>query len=267
MKQGDYQVVIPFCFYIFVTDIQCMKSIYFKELGAFLSSIVGYVVLLVFLIVLGLFLWVLPDSNFLDYGYASMEQFFTITPWLMLFLIPAITMRSFADEYKGGTIEWLSTKPLTLHQIVGGKFWASFTLVVIALIPTLIYVFAINWLAIENATLDFGAVSGAYTGLLLLVASFVAIGIFCSTLTDNQIVGFLLALILCWLLYSGFEAISRLPVFSGGADYYIQLIGMDAHYNSINRGVINTKDVVYFLSVTIVFWQLTLFSLKRKKLN
>lgn len=244
-----------------------MKSIYVKELSAFLSSVVGYTVLFVFLIVLGLFLWVLPDTNFLDYGYASMEQFFKLTPWLLLFLIPAITMRSFADEFKGGTIEWLSTKPLTLHQIVGGKFWASFTLVIIALIPTLIYVFAINWLAIENATLDFGAIAGAYIGLILLIAAFAAIGIFSSTLTDNQIVGFLLAVILCWLLYSGFEAISRISVFSGGADYYIQLIGMDAHYNSINRGVINTKDVIYFVSVTALFWQLTLFTLKRKRLQ
>ncbi|RQO30094.1 gliding motility-associated ABC transporter permease subunit GldF [Taibaiella sp. KBW10] len=244
-----------------------MKSIYLKELSAFLSSVVGYAVLFVFLIVLGLFLWVLPDSNFLDYGYASMEQFFKLTPWLLLFLIPAVTMRSFADEFKGGTIEWLSTKPLTLHQIIGGKFWASFTLVVIALIPTLVYVFAINWLAIDNATLDFGAIAGAYVGLILLIAAFVAIGIFSSTLTDNQIVGFLLAVILCWLLYSGFEAISRMPVFAGGADYYIQLIGMDAHYNSINRGVINTKDVIYFLSVTAIFWQITLFTLKRKRLQ
>lgn len=244
-----------------------MKSIYFKELSTFLSSIVGYVVLLVFLIVLGLFLWVLPDSNILDYGYASLEQFFKITPWLLLFLIPAITMRAFADEFKAGTIEWLQTKPLTLHQIVGGKFWASFTLVVIALIPTLIYVFAVNWLAIENASLDYGAIAGSYFGLLLLVGSFVSIGIFCSTLTDNQIVGFLLALILCWLLYSGFEALSRIPSFTGGADYYIQNLGMDAHYNSINRGVVNTKDVIYFLSIIVLFWYLTVYTLKRKKLS
>ena len=244
-----------------------MKSIYFKELSTFLSSIVGYVVLLVFLIVLGLFLWVLPDTNILDYGYASLEQFFSITPWLLLFLIPAITMRAFADEFKTGTIEWLQTKPLTLHQIVGGKFWAAFTLVVIALIPTVIYIFAVNWLAIENASLDYGAIAGSYFGLLLLVGSFVSIGIFCSTLTDNQIVGFLLALILCWLLYSGFEALSRIPSFAGGADYYIQNLGMDAHYNSINRGVVNSKDVIYFISIIALFWQLTIFALKRKKLS
>ena len=244
-----------------------MKSIYFKELNAFLSSVVGYVVLLAFLVVLGLFLWVLPDTSFFNFEYASMEPFFSITPWLLLFLIPAITMRSFADEYKSGTIEWLRTKPLKLNQIVGGKFWASVTLVVLALIPTVIYVIGINWLAIANTTLDFGAIAGAYIGLLLLVASFTSIGIFCSTLTDNQIVGFLLALTLCWLLYSGFEAISRIPAFAGGADYYIQLLGMDWHYNAINRGVLHSRDIIYFLSITALFWQATIFTLQRKRLN
>ncbi len=244
-----------------------MKSIYFKELNTFLSSVVGYVVLLVFLIVLGVVLWVLPDTSFFDFEYASMEPFFTITPWLLLFLIPAITMRSFADEYKGGTIEWLMTKPLKLNQIVGGKFWACFTLVTIALIPTVIYVFGINWLAIDNTVLDFGAIFGAYIGLFLLVASFISIGIFCSTFTDNQIVGFLLAVLLCLLLYFGFEAISRIPYFAGGADYYIQLLGMDWHYNAINRGVLHSRDIIYFLSITLFFWQATLFTLKRKRLN
>ncbi|RYE00381.1 MAG: gliding motility-associated ABC transporter permease subunit GldF [Sphingobacteriales bacterium] len=244
-----------------------MKSIYFKELNSFLSSIVGYVVLLVFLIVLGSLLWIFTDTRFFTFEYASMEPFFSMTPVLLVFLIPAITMRSFADEYKGGTIEWLLTKPLKLSHIVGGKFWACFTLVLIALIPTLIYVFGINWLAIANTTLDFGAIFGAYTGLLLLVAAFTSIGIFCSTLTDNQIVGFLLSVILCGLLYWGFEMISRLPVFAGGADYYMQLLGMDWHYNAINRGVLHTRDIIYFLSITILFWQATLFTLKRKRLN
>lgn len=244
-----------------------MKSIYFKEINTFLSSIVGYVVLLTFLVVLGVFLWVLPDSRFFEFEYASMEPFFIITPWLLLFLIPAITMRSFADEFKGGTIEWLLTKPLKLNQIVGGKFWACFTLVILALIPTVLYVYAINWLALDNTNLDFSAILGAYIGLFLLIASFISIGIFCSTLADNQIVGFLLAVILCLLLYFGFEAISRIPSFAGGADYYIQLLGMDWHYNAINRGVLHSRDIVYFLSVTILFWQATLFTLKRKRLN
>ncbi|HRP89555.1 MAG TPA: gliding motility-associated ABC transporter permease subunit GldF [Edaphocola sp.] len=243
-----------------------MRSVYLKELNSFLSSVVGYAVLLVFLIVLGLFLWVLPDSSFFAFEYASLEPFFSITPWLLLFLIPAITMRSFSDEYKTGTIEWLMTQPLSLNQVFGGKFLASFTLVIIALLPTFIYVFAINWLAIANSTLDFGAVTGAYIGLLLLVAAFTSIGVFCSTLTNNQIVGFLLSVILCWLLYSGFEALSRIPAFSGGADYYLQLIGMDWHYNAINRGVLHTRDIIYFLSITFFFWQAALMVLKRRTL-
>jgi ABC-2 type transport system permease protein len=242
-----------------------MLSIYFKELRSFFSSIVGYVVLLVFLIACGLFLWVLPDSNILDYGYASLEQFFTIAPWLLLFLIPAITMRSFADEFRGGTIEWLSTKPLTSNQIVLGKFFASLTLVAIALLPTVIYIFSIHYLAMDDAALDAGGIIGSYIGLLFLAAAFTAIGIFSSSLTDNQIVSFLAAVFLCFLLYSGFEALSRIAAFRGGADYYLGLIGVDYHYNSMNRGVIDSRDVIYFLSIIILFIALTHFTLARKK--
>lgn len=242
-----------------------MLSIYFKELRSFFSSIVGYVVLLVFLVACGLFLWVFPDSNILEYGYASLEQFFTIAPWLLLFLIPAITMRSFADEFKGGTIEWLSTKPLTSSHIVLGKFFASLTLVVIALLPTTIYILSIHYLAMDDAALDAGGIVGSYIGLLFLAAAFTAIGIFSSSLTDNQIVSFLVAFFLCFLLYSGFEALSRVPAFKGGADFYLGLIGVDYHYNSMNRGVIDTRDVVYFLSLIILFVALTRYVLARKK--
>lgn len=242
-----------------------MLSIYIKELRSFFSSIVGYVVLLVFLIASGLFLWVLPDTNILDYGYASLEQFFSIAPWLLLFLIPAITMRSFADEFRGGTIEWLSTKPLTFQQIVLGKFFASLTLVVIALLPTIIYIFSIHYLAMDDAALDAGGIIGSYIGLLFLAAAFTAIGIFSSSLTDNQIVSFLAAVFLCFLLYSGFEALSRIPAFRGGADFYLGMIGVDYHYNSMSRGVIDTRDVVYFLSLVILFVTLTHFILSKKK--
>ncbi len=242
-----------------------MRSIYLKELKSFLSSIVGYVVLLVFGIASGLFLWVLPDTNILDYGYATLEQLFIIAPWLLLFLIPAVTMRSFADELKGGTMEWLFTKPLSLSQVILGKFWAAFTLVVIALLPTLVYLFSIYWLAMDNAPLDAGAIIGAYTGLLLLAGAFTAVGIFSSALTDNQVVSFLVALFLCFLLFSGFEALSRIPAFRGGADYYLGLIGMDYHYNSINRGVIDTRDIIYFFSLIIVFIALTQYIVQRKR--
>lgn len=242
-----------------------MRSIYFKELRSFFSSIVGYVVLLVFLVACGLFLWVMPDTSMLDYGYASLEQFFNLAPWLLLFLIPAITMRSFADEFKGGTIEWLSTKPLKTSHIILGKFLASFTLVCVALLPTLLYVLSIHYLAMDDAALDAGGIAGSYIGLLFLAATFTAIGVFSSSLTDNQIVSFLLSLFICFLLFSGFEALSRVAAFRGGADYYLGMIGMDDHYNSISRGVIDSRDVVYFLSLIVLFVTLTRFTLNKKK--
>ena len=250
-----------------------MRGIYFKELNAFLSSLSGYVVLLAFIIASGMLLWIMPDTaifpfgNILDYGYASLDQFFIMAPLLLLFLIPAITMKSFSDEFSKGTIEWLATKPLSQMQIVGGKFLASFSLVIIALLPTLIYLFSIVWLSLDNAPLDAGAIFGAYFGLVLLAAAFTAIGLFCSSITDNQIVSFLAALFFCFLFYSGFEAFSRIAAFRGGADYYLQMIGMDFHYNSISRGIIDTRDVLYFLSVTALFVYLTRYSLQRKILK
>lgn len=242
-----------------------MLSIYFKELKSFFSSLVGYVVLVVFVVVCGLFLWVLPDSSIMVYGYASMDQFFNIAPWLLLLLIPAITMRSFADEYKGGTIEWLFTKPISAGQIITGKYLAALTLVVIALLPTLLYIFSINYLAMEASSLDAGGIIGSYIGLLGLAASFTAIGIFSSALTDNQIISFLAALFFCFLLYSGFEALSRIPGFSGGADYYLAYLGLDYHYNSMSRGVIDTRNVVYFVTIVFLFISLTRFTLNKKK--
>lgn len=242
-----------------------MLSIYFKELKSFFSSLVGYVVLIVFVVACGLLLWVLPDSSIMVYGYASMDQFFNIAPWLLLMLIPAITMRSFADEYKGGTIEWLFTKPLTTGQIIVGKYLAALTLVLIALLPTLLYLLSINYLALDDAALDTGGIIGSYIGLFGLAACFTAIGIFSSALTDNQIISFLAALFFCFILYSGFEALSRIPGFSGGADYYLALLGIDYHYNSMSRGVIDTRDVVYFTTIVLLFISLTRFALNKKK--
>lgn len=242
-----------------------MYGLYKKEIRSFFNSIVGYVVLLVFLIASGLLLWVLPDTNILDYGYATLEQFFAIAPWLLLFLIPAITMRSFSDEFKTGTIEWLSTKPLRHFDIIIAKYLASLTLVILAIIPTLIYLLSINWLAVDSGSLDAGGIIGSYIGLLFLAAAFTAIGIFASSLTDNQIISFLVALLLCLLLYSGFEAISRIPALRGNADFYLGLIGMDYHYQSISRGVIDSRDVIYFLSIATVFVIATRYILQRKK--
>jgi len=241
-----------------------MLSIFIKEINSFFSSIVGYVAVLVFLIACGLFLWVIPESSILEYGYATLDKFFDLAPWFLMLLIPAVTMRSFADEFRGGTIEWLSTKPVTDLSIIVGKYLASLSLVVFSLLPTLLYVLTISSLSVQDNNLDTGGIMGSYFGLLFLAASFTAIGIFCSSLTNNQIVGFLVALFSCYLLYSGFEALSSIPSFANGIDYYLGMIGMAFHYNSISRGLVDSRDVIYFLSVIVLFISLTRLSLNRR---
>ncbi len=241
-----------------------MRSIFIKEINSFFSSVVGYVAILVFLIACGLFLWVIPDSSILDFGYATLDKYFDLAPWFLMLLIPAVTMRSFSDEFKGGTIEWLSTKPLRDVDIIMGKYLASLALVVFAIIPTLIYVYTVSNLSMVENNLDTGGIMGSYFGLFFLAASFTAIGVFCSSLTNNQVVGFLIALFACYLLYSGFESLSRIPAFASGIDYYLGMIGMSFHYNSISRGLVDSRDVIYFLSVIILFISLTRLSLNRR---
>ncbi len=241
-----------------------MFSILSKEINSFFSSIVGYVALLVFLVACGLFLWIIPEHSILEYGYAVMDRFFAIAPWLLLFLVPAITMRSFADEFRTGTIEWLSTKPVTVMEVIVGKYLATVVLIAFAILPTLLYVFTISNLSFPDVGLDTGAIVGSYIGLLFLAATFAAVGVFCSSLTANQVVGFLIALISCYLLYTGFEALSKLPSFSEGIDYYLSMIGLEFHYNSISRGLIDTRDVVYFVSLIVLFLSLTRFSLNSR---
>ena len=240
-----------------------MRSIFVKEINSFFSSIVGYVAIIVFLVACGLFLWVLPDG-ILDGGYANLDQFFSLAPWVMLFLIPAITMRSFSDEFKSGTIEWLSTKPLSDLDIIMGKYFASLALIIFALLPTLIYVYSIGNLSMQSYNLDSGGIIGSYFGLLFLAATFSSVGIFCSSLSSNQIVGFLISVLACIILYSGFEALSRIPAFQEGPDYYLGMIGMSFHYNSISRGLIDTRDVIYFLSLIILFVSLTRLSVNSR---
>lgn len=241
-----------------------MLSIYRKEINAFFSSIVGYVAVLVFLIAMGLFVWIMPDSNMLDYGYASMDQFFSIAPWMLLLLIPAITMRSYSDEFRGGTIEWLSTKPVSTLSVMLGKYFAALTLIVFALLPTLIYVYSLSQLALTPGSLDAGSIIGSYTGLFFLAAGFAAIGIFCSSITSNQVVGFLIALFACYIFYAGFEQLSRIPAFTAGVDYYLSMAGMQFHYEAMSRGVIDTRDVVYFISTVVLFMGATRLSLQSR---
>ena len=199
-----------------------MLTLYKKEINSFLNSILGYVVIAVFLIVNGLFLWVFPlESNIMDFGYANMDGLFTLAPFVFLFLIPAITMRFFADEKKSGTIELLMTKPLTDIQVILAKYFAGLSLVIIALIPTLIYFISVYQLGFPIGNMDIGGTWGSYLGLLFLAASFVAIGIFASSLTDNQIISFILAALISGFIYLGFEFIYNLDLF-GNFDLFIK---------------------------------------------
>ncbi len=242
-----------------------MYSLFLKEIRSFLSSLIGYIVIVVFLLAISLFMWIIRgESNVLDNGYANIDTLFAIAPWVFLFLIPAITMRSFADEKKSGTIELLLTRPITDLQIILAKYFAGFVLVAIALLPTLVYFYSIYHLGNPVGNIDTGGTWGSYIGLLLLGSSFVAMGIFASSLTDNQVTSFILSLALCFFCYTGFEQISSLSLF-GKADTFIQALGINQHYNSLARGVIDTRDVIYFLSFNAFFVLMTKTVLESRK--
>ena len=231
-----------------------MFAILKKEFNSFFSSPIAYLVIGVFLLINGLFLWVFKDEfNILNAGFADLNSFFFLAPWVFLFLIPAITMKSFADEFSSGTIELLKTKPISDWQIVLGKFWASLLLVVVALIPTLTYAYTVYQLGNPVGNIDFGSTIGSYIGLLFLAATYTAIGLFTSTLSKNQIVAFILGVFITFFLYYGFDAIST----SLGNELTIKKMGINEHFKSISRGVIDTRDIVYFLSVTIFFLFIT----------
>ena len=229
-----------------------MISIAKKEFYQFFSSLTGYITIILFLLVNALYLFILKDSNIFDFGYATLSSFFELAPWVFIFLIPALGMRSFADEFKSGTFETLKTSPLTKWQIVAGKYLAIISVIIIALIPTLLYVITIQFLS-STGGIDSGAIAGSYIGLFLLAAVFAAITVWCSSLTSNSVIAFLLSAFACIILYFGFGAISKLPVFTGNADYYIEMLGIDFHYQSISRGVLDTRDIIYFLSVIYIF--------------
>ena len=233
-----------------------------KELRQFFGSLTGYLAIAVFLVAAGLVLFVFED-NILDFGYATLERFFLLAPWLLLLLIPAITMRSFAEEFRTGTYELLATQPLTKAQLVAGKYMGALLVVIITLLPTFIYGVAIESLS-STEGLDKGATLGSYIGLFLLAAVFTMIGLYCSSLTANTVVAFLTALVGCALLYYGFTAISRLPLFTGGVDYWIEWLGIDQHYQSISRGLIDSRDIVYFISMVLLFFGLTIRNLLRR---
>jgi ABC-2 type transport system permease protein len=242
-----------------------MLALFKKEISSFLNSLIGYLVIIVFLLINGLFLWVFPlQFNILDFGFASIDNLFMLSPFVFIFLIPAITMRSFADEQKTGTIELLLTKPLSDMQIIGAKYLAGLVLVVFALLPTLVYFFSVYKLGLPPGNIDLGGMWGSYLGLLFLGAGFVAIGIFASSLAENQIVAFIIAIFLSGFLYTGFEFIYSLSIF-GKIDLFIQSLGMSAHYTSMSRGVIDTRDVLYFGSLIAIFLLLTKIKLESRK--
>lgn len=242
-----------------------MFTLFKKEIRSFLSSLIGHIAICVFLLIVGLFLWILPtESNILNYGYAGLDALFRIAPWVFLFLIPAITMRSFADEKKAGTIEFLLTKPLTDLQIILAKYFAGVTLVLFSLLPTLIYYYSVYRLGNPVGNIDAGGTWGSYIGLFFLASAFTAIGIFASSLTDNQIVAFILAVFLCFFCYIGFDYISALDLF-GKVDEIILSIGINEHYISMSRGVIDTRDVIYYLGIIGIFILLTKTVLESRK--
>lgn len=242
-----------------------MLTIFSKEINTFFSSLIGYIVIGVFLLVTGLMMFVFPDTSLLDSSYATMDQLFDLAPLIFMFLIPAVTMRSFAEENQTGTIELLATRPLRDIEIVLGKYFASLALVLIALIPTILYYYTVHELGSPKGNLDSGAIMGSYLGLFLLAGVYTAIGVFASSLIDNQIVAFILATFLCFFMLSGFLFLSKLPIFFGKTDTIVQMFGIDYHYNSISRGVVDTRDIVYFLSLIALFVAMTLVSLERRK--
>jgi len=230
----------------------------------FFASPIGYVVIGVFLLIMGLMLWVFNDTSILETNYAGMDQLFYVAPTIFVFLIPAITMRSFSEELQFGTMELLKTMPIKIHNLLLGKYFASLALVVLALIPTLIYYYSVYQLGSPRGNIDAGATMGSYIGLIFLSASLIAIGIFCSSLTKNQIVAFVLACLIGFLLLWGFDFIKDLPIFFGKIDNVIQKLGINYHYNSMSKGMIDTRDVLYFLSVSGFFLYLTFLSIKLK---
>ncbi len=233
-----------------------MLTILKKEISGYFSSLVAFITIGVFLIVAGLFLWVFPDTSVLEYGYAGLETLFNIAPYLFMFLIPAVTMRSLAEERREGTFELLTTRPLTDMQIIGGKYLASLLIVALALAPTLIYYFSVYQLGAVKGNIDTGAVIGSYIGLFLLGGAFAALGIFASSITKNQIIAFTVAVFLSFFAFSGFDSLSALLSLQS-INTYISSLGINEHYQSISRGVLDTRDLVYFLSFIALFLVLT----------
>jgi ABC-2 type transport system permease protein len=242
--------------------------LYLKEIRSFLSSLIGYIAISVFVTVIGLFMWVLPSEgggyNIFDNGFANIDPLFVLAPWVYLFLVPAITMRLFSEEKRAGTIELLLTRPLTDLQIVLAKYFAGVTLVAVSLLPTLIYYYSVHMLGAPKGNIDTGGMWGSYMGLLLLGAVFVSIGTFASSVADNQVIAFIMALLLCFICYIGFDFAAMSGIF-GDYNAHFKALGINEHYVSMSRGLIDTRDLVYFFSVVTLFTASTRLVLESRK--
>lgn len=247
-----------------------MLAILTKEISGFFSSLTGYIVIIVFLLINSLFMWVFPGEwNVLDSGYAGLETLFFLSPWIFLFLVPAVTMRMIAEEKRLGTLELLYSKPVSERGIVYGKYFASVVLVLLALIPGVIYYISVYVLGEITGNIDKGGTIGAFTGLFFLAAVYASAGLFASSLTDNQVVSFIIAVFISFFLFMGFDSFAYLPGLRKTGEYIISL-GINEHYKSISRGVIDLRDILYFVAVVIVFneaTRLVLLSRKWRKSN
>jgi len=242
-----------------------MFAIFKKEISGFFSSLTGYIAATFFLVVNGLVIWVFPGSmNVLDSGYSTLDTLFTIAPWVFIFLVPAITMKTFAEEKKNGTIELILTRPISDIKLVLGKYFASVLLVLMILIPSLIFFISIYLLGSPVGNIDTGGTWGSFIGLFFLAAGYAAIGVFASSFTDNQIVSFLLAIVISLFIFSGFDAIASLGIFSDFKYFLVQL-GINEHYSSMSRGVIDTRDVVYFICLSTLFIIATRIKIQSRK--
>ena len=238
-----------------------MRALIKREINSFFASPIGYLVIALFLVFNGLFLWVFSGTfNILDAGFADLSAFFQLAPWILLFLIPAVTMRAFSDEKKMGTLELLLTKPISLQSIVLAKYFAAVVLIIIALIPTLLYILTISSLGSPMGNFDLGSTIGSYIGMLFLILAYAAIGVFSSTLSSNQIVAFIVAIFICFTLYNGFEELASLL----NSDFPLGNLGMKAHFDSTTRGILDTRDIIYFLSISAFFLVSTVFKLRKE---
>lgn len=242
-----------------------MFAIFRKEIRSFFSSLTGYIVIIVFLLINSLFMWVFPGEwNIFDSGYAGLDTLFFISPWIFMFLVPAVTMRMIAEEKHLGTIELIYSRPITERSIVYGKYLASVCLVLLALLPGIIYYFSVYQLGESPGNLDKGGTLGSFIGLFFLASVYASAGIFASSLTDNQVVAFILAVLICFVLFMGFDSIAYLPGLNRFDEFVIRL-GINEHYKSISRGVIDIKDVTYFLAIIVLFNEATRFYLLSRK--